>query len=117
METNQVKDVADAMKAYLNLQVGILRLELVKAISAGLSKVGSVLVLSLLGIMIFLLLTITAGLYLGDLLGSPALGFLSLSGAYALLFAVFAVFGEQLIRRPLRNRIISSMSNPAPDGQ
>ena len=92
------------------MQVEIARLETIRAASGILAKIVVALCILLLFIVLFSVLTVSAGLWIGQLLGDSALGFLVLGGAYLLLLIIIYRFREPIIARPIRNRIIASLN-------
>lgn len=60
-------------------------------------------------VLFFLILNIGVALWIGELLGKSYYGFFAVSGFYALLALIFAIFRKQFIKRPVNNSIITQV--------
>jgi hypothetical protein len=79
------------------------------------SNIVSWLVVGVFAVLFFLVLNIGIALWLGELMGKSYYGFFVVSGFYALLAIVFAIFRKQFIKEPLNNSIISQVLDEAND--
>ncbi len=88
-------------KKYLELQKEFVRLDAAEKVTVILSVVLIVAVLLLLGSIVLLFLTLALAHYLGDVLGSPSLGF-GLISAFVLLLAVVFYFNrDRMVVQPM----------------
>ncbi len=108
-EQSELGRLAASFREYLKLQAEIIQLELTQRAARAIAKLASLLLLICIGSFVLITLSLSAGLYLGDLLQNNALGFLALGGLYIILFLLFLFFGDKLIQKPLRDRIIAGM--------
>ena len=73
------------------------------------SNLVSWLIVVIFAVLFFLILNIGIALWIGELLGKSFYGFFVVSGFYALLAIVFAVFRKQLIKNPVNESIINQV--------
>ena len=73
------------------------------------SNLVSWLIVVIFAVLFFLVLNIGIALWLGELMGKSYYGFFVVSGFYALLAIVFAVFRKQLIKIPVNESIINQV--------
>ncbi len=60
-------------------------------------------------VLFFLIMNIGIALWIGELLGKSYYGFFAVSGFYALLGIVFAIFRKQFVKNPINNSIINQV--------
>ncbi len=94
------------LREYLQLQLDLLRLDLAERIAKVASALVSVLVLMIFALIGLFMTTIALALFLGQIWGSYALGFLSIAGFYFLLVAVLYAFKERLITNPILGSLL-----------
>jgi len=73
------------------------------------SNLVSWLIVVIFAVLFFLILNIGIALWIGELLGKSYYGFFVVSGFYALLAIVFAIFRKQLIKNPVNESIINQV--------
>jgi len=73
------------------------------------SNLVSWLIVVIFAVLFFLILNIGVALWIGELLGKSYYGFFVVSGFYALLAIVFAVFRKSLIKNPVNESIITQV--------
>ena len=73
------------------------------------SNLVSWLIVVIFAVLFFLILNIGVALWIGELLGKSFYGFFVVSGFYALLALIFAVFRKQLIKNPVNESIINQV--------
>ena len=73
------------------------------------SNLVSWLIVVIFAVLFFMILNIGIALWIGELLGKSFYGFFVVSGFYALLAIVFAVFRKQLIKNPVNESIINQV--------
>ena len=94
---------------YTRTSITLFKLKSVDRISELLSRAAVVLVLVVIVLLFFVNLNIGIAILIGDCLGQIWLGFLIVSGFYALLGVVFFLFRDRLIKRRVTNSIISQL--------
>lgn len=100
---------------YAGLRLRLLKLMAIERAAGFLSALSHSLVLLLLAFFTILFLFIALGFYLGDVLGSVALGFLIVGGIYLVLTLVFVV-AKSGIRMQLMNAFVDALqTNDADD--
>lgn len=85
-----LKGLIQKAKEYINTWKRLSRLVLIERISTIISGFIIDLVMAFLGIIVFFFLSISLALYLAELTGSNALGFLITAGIYLLLVVIIA---------------------------
>lgn len=101
-------DLKEDISTYAGLKLRLLKLMAVERAANILSALSHGLILMLFIFFTILFIFIALGFFLGDLLGSVALGFLIVGGIYFLLTIVF-VMAKRSIRTHLVNIIIDAL--------
>lgn len=96
-------------RAYVEQQGDYIRLETSKRLAKTTSNLATVLVISLLGFMVFLFLSIAVGLLLGEIWGSYSTAFFFMTGVYALAAFLIYFFKRQIITNPIVALIIRDL--------
>ncbi|TXB61266.1 phage holin family protein [Phaeodactylibacter luteus] len=94
------------LKAYLHQQLEYYKLDTAERLSHTLSLALTIAILAGMSMLFTVFLSVAGALYLGERLGSLPLGFLLVSGAYALLTLFLLIFRKQLITNPILSKII-----------
>lgn len=97
-----LKGVIQKIKEYIKNSKELSRLVLVERISSILSGFILDIVMVILGLIVFLFLSLTLAFYLADITGSTPLGFLITSGLYLLIIIVIA-----LLKTKIENKLIN----------
>ncbi len=97
-----LKGVIQKTKEYINNWKKLSRLVLIERISSILSGFILDIVMVILGLIVFLFLSISLAFYLADITGSTPLGFLITSGIYLLIIIIIA-----LLKTKIENKIIN----------
>jgi hypothetical protein len=63
-------------------------------------------------VMFVLIINIGIALWLGDLLGKNYFGFFAVALFYALIAFIVSIYGDDLIKEPLSNKLISKLLEP-----
>ncbi len=98
----------DEISNYAGLRLRLLKLMAIERAAGFLSALSHSLILLLWAFFTVLFLFIALGFYLGDLLGSVALGFLIVGGIYLMLILLF-VWAKSGIRMQLTNIFIDAL--------
>ncbi len=112
MENNAAEKIFAELKEdisiYTRLKIRLLKLTAIERTARVFSVLSHGIILLLLIFFTLLFLFIALGFYLGDLLGSTALGFLIVGGLY-LLLTLIALLNKNGIRIRLMNVLISAI--------
>lgn len=106
-----IDNVADDLRDIAQLELELLKVKATKTVGLKGSEVLSKLILIIMFSTMLFLSMVTLALYLGELLGKWYLGFGVISLAYLLLFLIFAVFKQTLLKKPICNSIIKNIFN------
>lgn len=98
--------LTDNLKAYVNTQIELLKLQLTDKISAAGSTIFSSVLLVLTGISCIFFLSCWAAFYLSAKIGDTYSGFAIVGGIYFLLTVILIVARNQLLINPIRNQMI-----------
>lgn len=94
---DQLCELRDDGIDYLKLRWASLRLEAVEKISSGISKAFGYLLAIVLVIIAMVFLTTALALWLGEILGHPALGFLVGGGVFIVAALVLFLLGGKML--------------------
>jgi hypothetical protein len=118
MEKNNLEDpstlfeqLIEKGEQYGKTSLELLKLRTIDKTAEVSSNIVSWLIVGVFAVLFFLVLNIGVALWLGELMGKSYYGFFVVSGFYALMAIVFAVFRKQIIKEPLNNSIISQVLN------
>ncbi|HRN73497.1 MAG TPA: phage holin family protein [Ginsengibacter sp.] len=105
-ESTPIEDLYQSVRDYTETQVELLKLKSVQK-SAQLFSAGIVaLILSILGLLVLILISIGLSFYLGKVLGSYHLGFFLTGAIYVILALIIFVFRKKLLQSSLSNWLI-----------
>ncbi len=94
---------------YLEARLSLFKLEAFEKIAKVTAALFSSVVVALLGFFLLFFFSISAGIYLGEVLGSNALGFLVVTGVYLLLFALVLFAKKDFLEKFIIERIIGEL--------
>ena len=94
---------------YSKTSFELLQLNTIDKTSDVISSLSVVISISIIVAMFTLFINIGICLFIGNLLGNDALGFLIVSGFYFVLGIVFYIFRKTLIKIPIDNLIVSKL--------
>lgn len=106
---NQLKDVGEHFKEYIESEKELLKLKAVKAISGSAAQFITAIFLIMLFHIALAIFGIWLGVYLGEILDSYTLGFGISALAFVFLFILIIVFRKPLLINPITNAAISAM--------
>lgn len=95
------------VQQYLELNLELVKLSIAEALSRFLSTLIKVVIVILVASVILLLLSISAALWLGDILNSAAAGFLIVAGFDMLLLLIFVLTARYSLEKPVIRSVIS----------
>jgi hypothetical protein len=107
--SQQAGEIVGYVKEYSAKQVKFVKLDLVERISKITSGLALMMVAFVLLLFILLLLSVAAGIYLGEIWDSYALSFLLLSGFYLIVGIFLFVFKKSLVINPILEIVINEM--------
>jgi len=87
----------------------LLKLKTVDKSSEVVSTVISWIVVIAFAVIFFTIVNIGVALWLGKIMGESYLGFFAVGGFYAFLTAVFGIFRNHLIKKPLNDTIVKQI--------
>ena len=111
METtvNSIESLFEKAEAYGKTTYELSKLKLLETtniiVTSLIARLSTILMIS----MFSFVLSIAVALWLGDILGKAYYGFFIVSGFYALLAIINAVFRKQLIKKPINESIITQV--------
>lgn len=109
-EIDENDRLVDTIGQYINTRIDILKLRGVKTSSEVVSSLITYAVLLVFGLVLFLILNIAFGFFLGEKLGSNWLGFLAVSGIYLVLIIILIVMKNKIFKRPIANALINKLN-------
>lgn len=102
-------ETIEYLKLYAQQQVDIIKLDTVEKSAKVLSSLITSFIIGIMMLIVLLLLTIAAALSLGQILSSPALGFLIISLFFIAFSGVLFIFKKTLITSPIISHFISEI--------
>ena len=107
----EVEELTDILKAYINTNIELIKLEVTEHSSViGASLISNLLIV-LTGALFFLFVSLGVGFYLSAILGNSYSGFAIIAGFYLILGFILIVWQKKLVERPLRDKIIRKVLN------
>ncbi len=94
-----IKGVFQKSKEYIDTRFKLVKLKLVERSSRLIASLIVDAVKTLFALFAIFFLSLALGFFLGELLGSTALGFLTMGGIFVVLIALIAMFEARLERR------------------
>lgn len=101
-------ETAEYARQYAKLQLDYLRLETAEKLAKATSALIATLAIAALGLLALLMLTLSAGFYLGQQWGSYGLAFLCVAGFYVFLAVLVLLFKDRWLTNPMLGTIIRS---------
>jgi hypothetical protein len=98
---DNISEVIDASRKYIEANLKLFKLSLLERLSKVVSLVISTTLVMLVGTLFLLFLSLAAGVYIGDLLQSRALGFLVMALFFLLLVIVLWKKRKTLVINPV----------------
>ena len=109
MVSEQAGEIVGYVKEYGEKQVKLVKLDIAERVSRITSGLALMMVAFVLLLFVLLLLSISAGIYLGEVWGSYAMAFLFLSGFYLIVGIALFVFKKSLVTNPILEVVINEM--------
>ena len=110
-QTSLIEEFFEKAENYTRTSVELYKLKAIDKSADVISALVSRLVVIAFIALFFLIFNIGAALWIGEMLGRSSYGFFIIAGFYALAGTLFLAFRNALVRRPLRNEIITQALN------
>ncbi len=112
----EINAIRKDIQEYLEVQLDLIRLHAAESLSRVFTKIATFAIIGFLLLLILIFFSLTAGFYLGEVMGSDYNGFLIVSGFYLVLLIVFLLLRKKLIERPIIKAMVRIMfPNPGND--
>ena len=108
-EKTPVEVLFERAQTYIRTSIQLFKLKTTEKLAEMISGIASNLVILVIFTLFFVNLNIGLALLLGALLGKSWLGFILVSGGYAIIGFVVYLFRESLIKQPVSNSIITQL--------
>ncbi|HEY3372900.1 MAG TPA: hypothetical protein VGK10_18770 [Prolixibacteraceae bacterium] len=108
-QENLIESLLEKGEQYGKTTIELLKLKTLDKSADVASTIISWAIVVVFTVLFFLILNIGIALWLGELLGKSYYGFFAVAGFYALLALFFAIFREQLVKRPVNNSIVTQV--------
>ena len=105
-EANYFQDIKSRLKQYLQQRLLLFRMQATEKISRIAATIITTLLLSVIGIFLLIFLSITAGLWFGEMLNSYAAGFGIVALFYLLVFLFVIFFLKKMLQNSFINKLI-----------
>ncbi len=97
--------------SYIKTYIELKKLSTIEKSVLILSSVAVALLIGIVFLMVLFFMSVGLALYLGDILASYYLGFISVGLLYLLLLIVLMLISKQYIKNPLTNYLIAKIFN------
>jgi len=115
METTDegvIHKLKEDLKAYAEARFRLIKFIVVDKIAEGVSGIFYSLLILMVVLFFLVFSGVAAGIYIGDLVHSRALGFLIVAGFFLVLVSLIVLLKKSMIRSPLENRMIKEILDP-----
>jgi hypothetical protein len=104
--TVHIKTLIETTKHYVQESAELYKLKAIDKASEGISTFSARIILIPFAILFFIMMNIAISLWLGELLHKNSYGFFITGGTYGLVGVIVYLFGNKLIKTPLKNIFI-----------
>ncbi len=112
-----ISELRQLITEYFDARLKLLKLETFEKIAKVTAVLFSSLVMALLAFFLLFFLSMSLGFYLGKIFDSMALGFLSVTGLYLILFVLVLLMKKDLLENFLIERIIGELTKKEDDDE
>ena len=112
-----ISELRQLITEYLNARLKLIKLEAFEKTAKVTAVLFSSLVVALLGFFLLFFLSMSLGFYLGKVFDSMALGFISVTGLYLILFVLVLLMKKDLLENLLIERIIGELTKKEEDDE
>ena len=104
--TLNIKTLVHTTEHYVRTTAELYKLKAIDKAADGISTFSARIVIVPFAVLFFIIMNMAVAIWLGELLGRTSYGFFIVGGAYGLIGLIIYLFGNKLIKSPLRNAII-----------
>lgn len=112
-----ISELRQLITEYFDARLKLIKLETFEKIAKVTAVLFSSLVVALLGFFLLFFLSMSLGFFLGKVFDSMALGFLSVTGLYLILFMLVMFMKKDLMENFLVERIIGELTKKEDDDE
>ena len=112
-----ISELRQLITEYFDARLKLIKLEAFEKTAKVTAVLFSSLVVALLGFFLLFFLSMSLGFYLGKVFDSMALGFISVTGLYLILFVLVLLMKKDLLENLLIERIISELTKKEEDDE
>lgn len=112
-----ISELRQLITEYFDARLKLIKLETFEKIAKVTAVLFSSLVVALLAFFLLFFLSMSLGFYLGKIFDSLALGFLSVTGLYLILFVLVLLMKKDLLEEFLIERIIGELTKKEGDDE
>ncbi len=112
-----ISELRQLITEYFDARLKLIKLETFEKIAKVTAVLFSSLVVALLGFFLLFFLSMSLGFYLGKIFDSLALGFLTVTGLYLILFLLVMFMKKDLLEEFLIERIIGELTKKEGDDE
>jgi ABC-type bacteriocin/lantibiotic exporter with double-glycine peptidase domain len=112
-----ISELRQLITEYFDARLKLIKLETFEKIAKVTAVLFSSLVVALLGFFLLFFLSMSLGFFLGKVFDSYALGFLSVTGLYLILFVLVLIMKKDLLEEFLIERIIGELTKKEGDDE
>ena len=105
-----ISELKQLITEYFDARLKLIKLETFEKIAKVTAVLFSSLVVALLGFFLLFFLSMSLGFFLGNIFDSMALGFLTVTGLYLILFVLVLFMKKDLMENILIERIIGELT-------
>jgi len=106
-----LEELVDQVKDYIDTRSELIILKTTQKVSSASGIAVSYLICIFLSVMVLVLLSIGAALWIGKALGDSFSGFFLIAGFYIVLLLIFYLGRTNLVKKPVANKIIDEILN------
>ena len=112
-----ISELRQLITEYFDARLKLIKLEAFEKTAKVTAVLFSSLVVALLGFFLLFFLSTSLGFYLGKVFDSMALGFISVTGLYLILFVLVLLMKKDLLENLLIERIIGELTKKEEDDE
>ncbi len=108
-ETVTVKELLEKSIAYAETNVNLIKLKLINKGSSITSAFMAYVIIAVFVLMLIILLSIGAAIWIGKILGETYFGFFITGGFFLLLIIILYTLGAKWLKMPIANSLLKSL--------
>lgn len=106
----KMEEISNELKEYIEVNYQLLRLQTVEKTANLGADILTKVYISFMGFLTLLFTSLWAASYISSYLNQEYLGYVIISGFYAIIFVLFSLFKKYILFTPLRNRFIRKLT-------